>query len=68
MEKCYDFSRMREQYCHICVDVCPYQHKRSDDPERAKIYKSFMKKRKLAGYRTPSWFIEDEKSVLGSDR
>ncbi|MBT3551880.1 MAG: hypothetical protein HOO19_07345 [Rhodospirillaceae bacterium] len=65
---CFEASRFREEYCHICVDVCPYQHKRSDDPERAKIYKSFMKKRKLAGYRTPSWFIEDEKSVLGSDR
>jgi epoxyqueuosine reductase len=65
---CFEASRFREEYCHICVDVCPYQHKKSGDPVRSETYKSFMKKRKLAGYRTPSWFIEDEDAVLGSDR
>ena len=63
---CFEASRFREEYCHICVDVCPYQ-RANRDPERASVYKSFMKKRKQAGYRTPSWFIEDEEAVLGSD-
>ena len=64
---CYEASRFREEYCHICVDVCPYQHKANRDPERITIFKTFMKKRKKAGYRTPSWFIEDEARVLGGD-
>ena len=63
--RCYEASRFRDEYCHICVDVCPYQHKVNRDPERIAIYKSFMKKRKQAGYRTPAWFIEDEEKVLG---
>jgi epoxyqueuosine reductase len=63
--KCYEASRFRDEYCHICVDVCPYQHKANGDPARMTIFKSFMKKRKIAGYRTPSWFIEDEAEVLG---
>ncbi|MDE0538510.1 MAG: hypothetical protein OXH94_07260 [Rhodospirillales bacterium] len=62
---CYEASRFRDEYCHICVDVCPYQHKANKDPERAGIYKTLMKKRKRAGYRTPAWFIEDEERILG---
>lgn len=64
---CYEASRFRDEYCHICVDVCPYQHKVNRDPERISTYKQFMKKRKKAGYRTPAWFIEDEPRVLGED-
>ena len=63
--RCYEASRFRDEYCHICVDVCPYQHKANGDPSRMTIFKSFMKKRKTAGYRTPSWFIEDEAEILG---
>ena len=62
---CYEASRFRDEYCHICVDVCPYNHKVNRDPDRMAIFKAFMKKRKKAGYRTPAWFIEDEESVLG---
>jgi ferredoxin len=62
---CYEASRFRDEYCHICVDVCPYQYRINRDPERMAIYKDFMKKRKKAGYRTPAWFIEDEERVLG---
>lgn len=62
---CYEASRFRDEYCHICVDVCPYHHKVNRNPERVAIFKSFMKKRKQAGYRTPAWFIEDEEAILG---
>jgi ferredoxin len=65
---CFEASRFRVEYCHICVDVCPYQHKIGRDPERIAIYKAFMKKRKKAGYRTPAWFIEDEAQVLANNR
>lgn len=62
---CYEASRFRDEYCHICVDVCPYQHRENKDPVRMETYKGYMRKRKVAGYRTPSWFIEDEDKVLG---
>ena len=65
---CYEASRFRDEYCHICVDVCPYQHKANRDPERMSIFKTVMKKRKQAGYRTPAWFIEDEAKVLGGEK
>ncbi len=51
LEKCYPYSRLRDEYCHLCVDVCPYNVK--SHPE---TYKSFMKDRKEVGYKTPkSW-------------
>jgi epoxyqueuosine reductase QueG len=51
LEKCYPYSRLRDEYCHLCVDVCPYNVK--SQPE---IYRSFMKERKQVGYKTPkSW-------------
>jgi ferredoxin len=59
VEKCYDFSRMREQYCHICVDVCPYIHKANGDGDKKALYKQYMTMRRKAGYRTPAWFPED---------
>ncbi len=59
VEKCYVISRLRAQYCHVCVDVCPYAHKMNGDPRRKGIYKSYMQARKKAGYKTPAWFPED---------
>jgi formate hydrogenlyase subunit 6/NADH:ubiquinone oxidoreductase subunit I len=51
LEKCYPYSRLRDEYCHLCVDVCPYSVK--SHPE---TYKAFMKQRKQVGYKTPkSW-------------
>jgi formate hydrogenlyase subunit 6/NADH:ubiquinone oxidoreductase subunit I len=65
VEKCYTVSRMREQYCHICVDVCPYIHKENGDPVKKAQYKQYMATRKKAGYRTPAWFPEQAAEVLG---
>lgn len=66
--KCYEASRLRDEYCHICVDVCPYVHRENTDPDRRTarqgLYKTFMGKRKTAGWRTPQWFLEDEEGVL----
>lgn len=51
LEKCYPYSRLRDEYCHLCVDVCPYNVK--SHPE---TYRKFMKQRKKIGYKTPkSW-------------
>lgn len=59
VEKCYVTSRLRAQYCHICVDVCPYAHKMNGDADRKQTYKTYMWARKKAGYKTPAWFPED---------
>src|SRR6266542_207563 len=48
LEKCYPYSRLRDEYCHLCVDVCPYNVR--SHPE---TYKAFMKERKQVGYKTP---------------
>lgn len=48
VEKCYPFSRLRKEYCHLCVDVCPY-----NAPLHKETYKRFMKGRKTEGYKTP---------------
>lgn len=65
VEKCYTASRLRAQYCHICVDACPYIHKANGDPVKKGLYKQYMMKRKRAGYRTPAWFPEEEADVFG---
>lgn len=62
--KCYEASRLHDEYCHICVDVCPYVHKENGDPEKRAIYKRFMAKRRRAGWRARQWFLEDEEDVL----
>ncbi|MFM1815480.1 MAG: hypothetical protein RLZ98_2175 [Pseudomonadota bacterium] len=62
--KCYEYSRLREQYCHICVDVCPYVHLENGDDKMKGLYKRYMMKRKKAGYKTPTWWAEDEERVL----
>lgn len=53
MEKCYPYSRLRADYCHICIDVCPYIHKENGVEKTKDLYKQFMQRRKRAGYRTP---------------
>lgn len=49
LEKCYPFSRLRDHYCHLCVDVCPYNVR-----SRPETYRRFMKHRKQIGYKTPA--------------
>jgi epoxyqueuosine reductase len=56
VEKCYVFSRLRAEYCHICVDVCPYVHKANGDPVKRDLYKNYTARRKKVGYKTPNWF------------
>ena len=68
VERCYVYSRLRAQYCHICVDVCPYVHKANGDPLKKALYKRYMRKRKQAGYSTPAWFPEEEAAILGQQR
>lgn len=51
-EKCYPYSRFRDEYCHICVDVCPYIHKENGNNAYRAIYKDYMKARKQAGWRS----------------
>jgi epoxyqueuosine reductase len=51
LEKCYPYSRLRDEYCHLCVDVCPYIVK-----SHPKTYKAFMKERKQVGYKTPKTY------------
>ncbi len=48
LEKCYPYSRLRDEYCHLCVDVRPYNVKSHPEP-----YRAFMKLRRRAGYKTP---------------
>ncbi len=64
VEKCYTVSRLREQYCHICVDVCPYIHKANGDPVKKDLYKQYMGVRKKVGYRTPAWWADDPPAAL----
>jgi len=48
LEKCYPYSRLRDEYCHLCVDVCPY-----NAPSHRDTFKTFMKERKKLGTKTP---------------
>jgi epoxyqueuosine reductase len=68
IEKCYVYSRLRAQYCHICVDVCPYVHKANGDRGKKALYKEYMSKRKMAGYKTPAWFADEEDAILRETR
>ncbi|MDX1485778.1 MAG: 4Fe-4S dicluster domain-containing protein [Alphaproteobacteria bacterium] len=65
VEKCYVYSRLRAQYCHICVDACPYVHKANGDQRKKELFKRYMAQRKKAGYKTPAWFPEEAEEVLG---
>jgi len=46
--KCYPYSRLRKEYCHLCVDVCPY-----NAPNHREAYMTFMGDRRRLGYKTP---------------
>ncbi|MBT7569283.1 MAG: 4Fe-4S dicluster domain-containing protein [Rhodospirillaceae bacterium] len=48
-EKCFPYSRLKEEYCHICVDVCPYIHKENGDAQAKRIFKEYLGLRKAAG-------------------
>lgn len=50
LEKCYPYSRLRDEYCHLCVDVCPFNVASHRD-----TFKTFMKHRKRIGYKTPKY-------------
>jgi epoxyqueuosine reductase QueG len=52
IEKCYSVSRLRPEYCHLCVDVCPYIHKMNGDSEKKSTYRTYMQQRKSGGYKT----------------
>lgn len=52
IEKCYSVSRLRPEYCHLCVDVCPYIHKMNGDPQKKATYRTYMQQRKAGGYKT----------------
>jgi epoxyqueuosine reductase len=56
VEKCYVFSRLRAEYCHICVDVCPYVHKANGDALKRDLYKRYTSARKKTGYKSPTQF------------
>jgi len=62
--RCYEGSRLRDEYCHVCVDVCPYVHKENGDQDKLGIYKQYMGKRRRAGWRTPQWYLEDEEQIM----
>ncbi len=53
IEKCFPYSRFRETYCHICVDVCPYIHKLNGDANKRELFKQYMRVRKAEGYKAP---------------
>lgn len=48
LEKCYPYSRLRPEYCHLCVDVCPFNAQ-----PYPQMYKTFMKRQRQLGYGTP---------------
>ncbi len=39
--RCYTWSRLKQDYCHVCVDVCPY-----NAAQHRATYKAFMKTRR----------------------
>ncbi len=50
IEKCYTACRLRPEYCHLCVDVCPYIHKENGNDATKIIFKTFLAERKAAGF------------------
>lgn len=53
--KCYPYSRLRSEYCHLCVDTCPF-----NAPNHPADYRAFMTDRKKYGYKTPKMAKADE--------
>jgi ferredoxin len=60
IEKCYVFSRLRAEYCHICVDVCPFVHKANRNPVKRDLFKRYTATRKRVGYKSPTRFIDSQ--------
>lgn len=54
--RCYPYSRLRTEYCHLCVDTCPF-----NAPNHPADYRSFMSDRRKYGYKTPKMAIAEEK-------
>jgi ferredoxin len=52
-ERCYPFSRLRPEYCHLCVDVCPYIHKANGEPRLKDLFRAFVRERKEIGFGAP---------------
>jgi len=48
LEKCYPYSGLRDENCHLCVDVCPLNVQEHPD-----LYMTFMKERKKVCHKTP---------------
>ncbi len=48
-EKCFPYSRLQPEYCHICVDVCPYIHKENGNAAAKSAFKQYLGLRKKAG-------------------
>jgi ferredoxin len=68
-EKCYPVSRLRPEYCHICVDVCPYIHKENGSAETKSIFKAFVQARKAAGFDKPkAGAAESDPALAGTRR
>ncbi len=53
--KCYPYSRLRKEYCHLCVDACPY-----NAPGNRDEYRAFMTDRKKYGYKTPKIAADED--------
>ncbi|MDP6173112.1 MAG: 4Fe-4S dicluster domain-containing protein [Rhodospirillales bacterium] len=69
IEKCYEFSRMRPAYCHLCIDVCPYVHKLNDNDQAKQTYKTYLGQIKEAGWGTPKTTnAVSDPDKAGSDR
>jgi len=62
VEQCYVYSRLRAEYCHICVDVCPYVHKANGDPVKRALYKRYRQRERGPVTRHRPWFQEPDAS------
>lgn len=68
-EKCYPISRLRPEYCHLCVDVCPYIQKENDNQAARDLFRAFVAARKKAGFNAAKeGAAETDPSLAGSVR
>ncbi len=69
IEKCYEFSRLRPAYCHLCIDVCPYVHKMNGNVQAKRTYKTVLARLKKEGWGTPkTTTAKSDPALLGTDR
>ncbi len=66
IEKCYEFSRLRPAYCHLCIDVCPYVHKMNDNEQAKQTFKTYLGQIKKDGWGTPKTTSAESDSALAS--